>query len=788
MKCTNLHANWVFTRSGSEGSFGTLPAMVPGHVHLDLMRNGVIGDPFYRMQELGARWVDDTAWTFETRFQWTPDPELPKVVLRFEGLDTVCRVFLNDVAVGEHDNMFLAHEADVTDVLASGENQLRVDFEPANAVGERRKAEYIAAQGLQDSVARFEPRSFVRKAQYMFGWDWGPRLISCGIWKPVRLLEFSSRLTDVHVRTEARDGVWRVAVSVEQEGEGTARHRLLGPDGPAIANWEGDCETEIPDPQLWWPHDLGGQPLYSLISELGDHSVTKKFGLRTIRLIQEPDERGECFRFEVNGVPVWARGANWIPDDSFPSVVSRERVFAQLARAKSMNMNMLRVWGGGLYESEDFYDAADELGILVWQDFTYACAYYPDTGAWQDAAREEAIQNVKRLRHRASLAHWCGNNENLAMWHHSWGGKEHQPPRYYGEHLYDEVIPSVLAELDPDRPYTPSSPWGGDDCNQGGIGDQHYWDVWHGRGDWTHYRDSTARFSSEFGFSCSPSPAVWASCLAPEDREPRSETVRWHDKTGKGYDTYLGYIGQHYPEIRTLDDLVYYSQLNQRDAIRFAIEHYRAGELCKGALIWQINDCWPVQSWAIVDYACQKKALGFELERLFAPRLLTIEQAEGRLLLHAVNDGRTPWRVAANVRCLGADGNLRMERSLGEIEVPPFTRPCLGEVDVSGIPNQDSFIWLSADGAKPAWTLLCEPKEALVVPHPIRVTRLGGGRLRIECEGPVVDLWLRSEDVASSFQPNFITWPGGAVEVGSTGELTGLRCRSLAGEHALTLE
>jgi len=788
MKTTHLHTGWTFFEKGAEDKFGELPADVPGHVHLDLMRAGIIGDPFYRMQELGSRWVDGTGWVYQTRFEWRPDPSLPKRVLRFEGLDTVCAVFLNDVPIGSFDNMFLAHEIDVSNALKEGENRLRIEFEAAQTVGSQRKAEYFAEQGLKETVARFEPRSFVRKAQYMFGWDWGPCLISCGIWKPVQLIEFASRLTDVWVRPSESDGTWRVAATSEQEGPGQARHRILAPDGSPIAEWDGDGEAEIPSPQLWWPHDLGAQPLYTLVSELEGHAVSKRFGLRTIRLIREGDELGQSFQFEVNGTPVWARGANWIPDHSFPSIVSRERYFDQFGRAKGMNMNMLRVWGGGLYESDDFYDAADELGILIWQDFTYGCAYYPDTGIWQDVAREEASQNVRRLRHRASLAHWCGNNENLAMWHHSWGGKENQPPRYYGEHLYDEVIPGVLAALDPDRPYTPSSPWGGEDCNQGGIGDQHYWDVWHGRGDWGFYKDSFARFSSEFGFSCSPSPAVWEACLADGDRDPRSPAVRWHDKTGKGYETYLGLIHLHYPEIQSLEDLVYYSQLNQRDGIRFAVERYRSGEFCKGALIWQINDCWPVQSWAMVDFFGHRKALGFELLRSFAPRLIALEKGESSIKLHAANDGPALWQTSVSLKCFGPDGAVRCESRFGPNAVGAFSRQCVGEFDSSGLPCHDTLVWVNAEGVRPTWTLLIEPKESAFACQELRVSVAGRDTLRIESGGPVVDLWLTAVDSATQFSPNFLTWPGGGVEVQASGSVGGLKARSLAGEHRLVFD
>lgn len=464
MQTTYLHSGWEFIERGAENrSVGTvkpdwLPAQVPGHVHLDLVANGVIADPFVRMNELGCQWVDLADWVYRTSFDWEPNEEFPKRILRFEGLDTVCSIYLNDEKLAEHDNMFVPLELDVTGKLKEGRNDLRVEFESAVRVGNERKKEYFTEQNLGDNVDRLDDRSFIRKAQYMFGWDWGPRLVSCGIWRPVSLLEFAGRIVDVHAKVSKKDGgIYVVDVTSEIEGEGTIIH-CLGDIGCHV----GDGSFVLKSPLLWSPDqpytltltsgllpadadlmpfqvDLdeaeddderleAGVIQAGLLSEDAMDLWETNVGLCEIKLKREPDEYGESFEFEVNGQAIWARGANWIPDHSFPSVIDAARLRDRLEKAVDMGFNMLRVWGGGLYETDEFYDLCDELGILVWQDFAFGCAYYPDTGTWKDVIAREAEVNIKRIRNHPSLALWCGNNENHEMFFNQWGGPDVQPP------------------------------------------------------------------------------------------------------------------------------------------------------------------------------------------------------------------------------------------------------------------------------------------------------------------------------------------------------------------------
>ncbi|HEY6081288.1 MAG TPA: hypothetical protein VIW29_20880 [Polyangiaceae bacterium] len=843
LRSTSLHQAWQFAEqswqdepeagaskwAGSRVGYSRLewlPARVPGHVHLDLIENGVIGQPFERMQELGCQWVDDRDWSYRTSFDWEPRAGLPQRVLRFEGLDTVCRITLNDQELARHDNMFVPLELDVSSSLRPGRNTLRVDFESAARVGNARRAAYFAAEGLPLDCERFEERAFVRKVQCMFGWDWGPRLVSVGIWRPVTLIEHAGRLGDVHVVQEHRsDGSVAVRVQSESPAGTRAVHvwdgQVIAPDGVIV---------ELEAPELWYPHGLGPQPLFELVTYLVPETLAaqelpaelalalerldaaaldvkrKRIGLCRIRLVREPDRFGESFELEANGRRFYALGANWIPAHAFPSAISRSLLRERLEAAQRAGMNTLRVWGGGLYESDDFYELCDELGLVVWQDFPFACCYYPDGEAEQAALEREARSNVVRLRNHVSLGLWCGNNENLQLFQQRWGDSRKHPPRYYGEALYERTLPALLRELDPGRAYLPTSPYGGEDCQAGGVGDQHYWDAWHGRGDWIHYQDSTARFSSEYGFASAPSQQAFelifpASARLPsgaEARPPalselrgqhRDPIVRWHDKTLKGYETFLDLVALHYPEARSLSDWIYYSQLNQRDALRFAIEHYRRSEFCKGSLIWQLNDLWPVQSWALWDVLGEPKPASVALERLYAAGLLSLVVRGEQVELWAALDNAPPdaeLTGLARLRAVSLPDGAQLGSWSAGARVASAERKCLLKVDLAGLGGAPALLFAELGGLT-AWALTLEPKALqLGPPAPLEVSLSAELGLGLRSPGPLVDLWLTDAHGARHFVDNLVTLPGAAtVELGYTGAGQGLRARSLAGEHEL---
>ncbi|HEY3265976.1 MAG TPA: glycoside hydrolase family 2 protein [Armatimonadota bacterium] len=719
-----------------------LPATVPGHVHIDLVRAGVIGDPFYRMMERSAGWVDEADWVYEIEFP-VDDPTGHRV-LRFNGLDTVADITLNGEPLGHADNMLVEHEFPVDGLLRKGPNALNVTIHSALRVGRRRREQWVADGNdtLTPDWFLWGPRSFVRKAQYMYGWDWGPEPVSCGIWKSVELVTAPvARLLDWRHAVEfLSDGaahvdfeffVERAPESADQPLTLAARLENGAETSADVPPGEGRVRValslDIADAERWRPNGAGPRKLHELDLALtaGEELVDARkevIGLRAIELIREPDAdgKGESFKFRVNGEDLFIRGANWIPADSFASRLETPeggaRIAALVERAAAAGINMLRVWGGGLYESDAFYNACDRLGILVWQDFPYACAYYPDTDEYADAARDEAVKAVRRLRNHPSLAIWCGNNENSMMHHYRWGG-ENTPARYLGEPIYNEVLPQVLSQEDPARPYWPSSPFGGDP-NSEEFGDRHDWDVWHMKGDWVHYVEDHSRFVSEFGFASSCGLAAWNSCLEPSDRSPRSAAVRWHDKTRKGYDTYLGYVALHFPEPQTLEDLVYYSQCNQALALSCGVEHWRRSKgHCWGTIFWQFNDCWPVQSWSVVDAAGEPKAAWYAAKRFYAPVLLSLVRDGDIVRAHVTNDTGEPVKGKVTLRLESFKGEY-LERSDAVAYVKPNSSAEVDALNIVPAEGREDEVYVYArfrpdGGAAPIETfhLLAEPKD-----------------------------------------------------------------------------
>lgn len=788
------------------------PAQVPGHVHLDLVRAGVIAHPFWRMGEIGCQWVDGESWVYRTVFDWKPVDAKPVRRLVFEGLDTVCDIYLNGDKVASHDNMFIPLVVDVSEHLVAGPNELRVEFASAVGVGEARQADYFAKHGLRADTKNFEERAFVRKAQYMFGWDWGPRLVGCGIWKPVRLVEGTSFVEDLWVRTSPVAEGWRIDASFRLSGEGTGGDdwtalidevSALPVDWPELVFVQEEdgffrASLVVADAEEWWPNGLGDQPVYELNVFRGvSLEAASRFGFKTVELVREDDELGQSFTFRVNGLDINAMGANWIPDSSFPGAVRSSDLEHRIADAAAMGMNMLRVWGGGLYESEEFYDLCDAYGILVWQDFPYGCSYYPDDADHLAVAKREASAALKRIRNRVSLAVWCGNNENYQMFDDKWGGAEFNPERLHGQAIYEEVLEPLVEELDPGRPYIRSSAYGKDERwvvepdrfthNMGRVGDSHYWDVWHGRGDWKHYADSTTRFSSEFGFCSAPSVEALESCLDAGDWQPFGAVANWHNKTRKPVEDFRGMVESHYPPARTVEDWVYTSQLNQRDALRFGVEHFRRGRLCRGTLIWQLNDCWPVQSWALIDGLGHWKAAAHEMTRLYRLRLGSLVREENSVVAHVINGdpgdlfvgGGTLKVVDLHSGVVGHEVELAWSVGvLDSVEV--------GRVELAAFDPSRTIVVLEGDVE--AWCLIAEPKDVSWPAARVVVAVVDGGEVQVSVDGPVVDLWLREPESGAQFHPNFLTSAGPAVWVLDVeGDVERVVARSLSGDHPVEI-
>lgn len=761
----------------------SIPAQVPGHVHLDLERAGVIASPFQECHEAGLNWVDEADWLYECKFDWEPKEDGPRQVLNFLGVDTVCEIKLNGEPIGSHDNFFMSFEIDVTGKLLP-QNLLEVHLFSAVKVGEQRRREYFEKHGLAWGTELFEESAFVRKPLYMFGWDWGPRLVSCGIWKPVELLEFSSRITEFTIGQQHLVGNrFRLNASAKVEGVGEP---IFTYNGEQVGT-----EWEVEGP-LWWPNSEGEQPMQTVTATLPNgHSISKRIGLRTIELRRESDDIGTSFEFKVNGQGIWCRGANWIPHDSFPSRISDEDYRQALEKYATLGMNMIRVWGGGLYEIDAFYEACDELGLLVWQDFPYACGYTPDDDEHQKVALNEATYQIARLNHHPSLAIWCGNNENRALHYGKWA--KNGPERLFGEKLYDETLKSAVETADPGRPYIESSPLlvpnmpGVEDATR--YSDDHFWEVWHGKGDWTNYAASTTRFASEFGFASSCSLECWKT-VSSRTLTPTDHAVRWHDKTRKPWETFKKLIELHYPEAEDLESWVYFSQLNQRDAMRAAIEHYRTQPGCRGALIWQANDCWPAQSWSLEDYSRVLKPAGFELARLYAPLLAVGKLRQNGLEVGVVNHGANAQNAVLCVTGYGIDGSLAShhERTISAA-TDALEQSSFGEIE-----GEFFQITLRSQGSSDSWIFRKEPKDYNLPADPLKA-QLVGNTLTLTPTGLVLDLIVWDEADPHSLADSITGLTGFKAFSGVQpitflvkGKIGHLIARSLAGLHPIVFE
>jgi len=646
MYSQSLTGKWQLRQAGTDE---WLPAQVPGSVHTDLLALGRIPDPFVADNELHVQWIAERDWEYRLTFQASPRTGLlaeERVFLVCDGLDTLADVTLNGQPVGRAENAFRRYRWDVTSLLVKSENdenELRVLFSSPVAYICARQEE----QPLMSPSQSIPGGSYLRKAPCQFGWDWGPQLPPIGIWKDIRLERYAvARLDDVHLRQHHADGRVTVSASVTverwQDADLTVVLRITAPDGhtqretrffPKNLVSEGTLEIEVANPQLWWPNGHGSQPLYEVKVALCEGETVRdqrtfKLGLRTLELRQEPDEFGTSFTFVVNGVPIFAKGANWIPADSFPTRISDAHLEHLIRSAASAHMNMLRVWGGGFYEEERFYDLCDQYGILVWQDFVFSCSVYPDDETFFENVRVETIENVRRLRHRASLALWCGNNEMEWGWV-AWGWQhapEYQRFKEAYDRLFHHVLPEICAVENPDCPYWPSSPSSNtpfENPNSVRTGDTHNWEVWHGGKPFTGYREHPSRFVSEFGFQSLPPLETIRTYADEADWNMTSYIMEHHQRNAAGNGKIITYMTDHFRLPKDFESLVYLTQLLQAEAVRTGVEYWRRNRCTSGALYWQLNDCWPVASWASLDYFGRWKALHYAARRFYAPVLLS---------------------------------------------------------------------------------------------------------------------------------------------------------------------
>ena len=659
---------------GAPHLVGSLPAAVPGSVHTDLIAAGVIDDLAVRGTEAEQAWVMETDWSYATTVDASAGGARRELVL--EGLDTLAAVSIDGEPVLVSSDMFHRHVLDLSDRLESFE--LRVDFTAALPEARRRERDWGT---LPRPYA--VPYNYVRKMACSYGWDWGPTTATCGIWKPVRLQSWDdARFDEVDVRATVVDGVPTLDLAVTAVGdlEGLTAVVTLGAHGRRIELDGGRGSVRIEDAALplWWPRGYGEPHLHDVEVRLvgADGGLLdadrRRVGFRSVELDQTPDDEGSAFALVVNGRRVWVRGFNWIPDDLFPSRVDATRYRDRIGHAVEAGANALRVWGGGTYESDDFYDGCDELGVLVWQDFLFACAAYPEDEQTGAEVAREAEQAVRRLRHRASLVLWCGGNECLEG-HEHWGWQDVLGDRPWGLRYYTDVLPGVVRELDGTRPYIPGSPFSpaaGADPQDSRAGTVHIWTVW-GRVDYPEYELYRPRFVAEFGYQA---PASWPTMTRATDvavLEPASPLLQTHQKA-LGEDKIALGLARHFPgPVRDPYAWYFATQLLQARAIRVGIPHFRAQyERCAGTIWWQLNDCWPALSWAVLDVAGERRLGWHAMREVYSDRLAVLSAAPDDLTLTLVNDTDEPWAGEAALRHVHVDGRVLAEGRVA-VDVAP---------------------------------------------------------------------------------------------------------------------
>ncbi|MDR1555905.1 MAG: glycoside hydrolase family 2 protein [Tannerellaceae bacterium] len=692
-----INQGWTFRQVRGNNWY---PATVPGVVHTDLMHNQLIEDPFFRLNERSVQWIDKEDWEYKTTLHVSAGLfGKEHIELDFKGLDTYADVFLNDSCILKANNMFREWRVDVKSLLKQGDNALRVRFRsPVREDLPKFDAIHYPIEAGNDQsenggILDKKLSVFARKAGYHYGWDWGPRLVTSGIWRPVYLMAWEdARIENVHYIQEsvtAKQAKVKARVELIAGKEGEARLQIKA--GGVKDVWETNARVKeglnlievdfvIRNPKRWWSNGLGEPHLYpftATVSIAGQtvDSRTDRIGLRELKLIREKDAAGQTFYFQLNGVNVFAKGANYIPQDNFLPRVTAERHEKTILDAVHAHMNMLRVWGGGIYEDDLFYDLCDQYGILVWQDFMFACSTYPMNPGMLDNIRQEATDNVRRLRNHPCIALWCGNNENHTAWF-NWGWM----PKYRQLGVLDEmrkdykdlfhgVLPEVVTACDPTAFYWPSSPYAGDPdapaesgkANWNPNGDGHYWGVWHGKDSIANFNVIRARFFSEYGFQSFPE---YQSVLqyAPETRDQDifSEVMMAHQRGGSNANALIEwYLLNEYRKPKDFPNFLYMGQLLQGDAIRTAIEaHRRDMPYCMGSLFWQHNDCWPVASWSSRDFYGRWKAQHYFAKKAYDNILVSPLAKDHTLEVHIVSDYTQAVKGALHVRVMDLKGNL----------------------------------------------------------------------------------------------------------------------------------
>jgi beta-mannosidase len=743
----SLNGSWKlqrFDECNSEGSEAAkakccdddwLAATVPGTIHTDLMANKLIADPFADLNEKKVEWVAQSEWWYRKEFILPPDFLGREVVeLVFDGLDTFATVWLNGVKVGEAYNMFTPWRFNVTKTVKEGKNLVAVCFKPACKVASELEKKFGAAYGSLH-VENFSARPYVRKAQYSFGWDWGPNLPTAGIWKNTEIIAFDlARLgylsvlpTEVSAEKAKVEAVAQVfaakACDVQAkfvvEGFGQRFEQEISQRLSVGQNFV-ECEFELKKPHLWWPRGYGEANLYDASVELYSDGVlldkqAVKCGIRSVKLVEEPDEEGKSFVFQINGLPVFCKGACWIPADSFLPRATADRYEKLLGLASEANFNMLRVWGGGVYEDDVFYELCDRLGLMVWQDFMYACCAYPEDDWFLSEAQREAEEVIRRLRGHVCVVVWCGNNEIQWQFQSVWKDM----PRLFGLPIWDKVLPDVLERLDGTRPYRPSTPYDGEVHNSEHEGNRHNWVVWSKQVDYPAYLDDKGRFLTEFGWQAAPAMGLLKEYLEPTDWKLDSPAVEAHEKQVDGLKILRSLLALHYPVPDDLEHFALYAQLNQADALKTAVTHWRSRMFkTGGCLIWQLNDCWPVFSWSLIDYGLNPKPAYYAVKRACQPVIAPLIVKDGKAQVYVINETGKNLDLTCRFVVLRFNGE-RLYVEDKKIAVSAYSSVLVLENALADLPAGDDCLLFSCllDGEK----VLFEDSRTVLEPKDLKL-------------------------------------------------------------------
>jgi beta-mannosidase len=802
LKTIKLNQGWQFRQAGDTAWH---PATVPGTVHTDLYHNGMIEDPFFRTNEKNLQWIDKVDWEYQTII--TADKDLLKnenIELVCEGLDTYAEVYLNDSLILTTDNMFREWRAECKSCLKEGGNKLRIYFR-SPVKEDLPKLEKLGYQlpavndqsengGLGDK--KISP--FARKAGYHYGWDWGPRFVTSGIWRPVYLQSWDrAKITAMQIvqkQVLAEKALFEGVFEIQATNKQKALLSIFNDDTSVqLANIEIELlaglnrvtvDFEIKNPRLWWTNGLGKAHLYKISGRLatGDDSIdqlTTHIGIRTLKLVQEKDTAGKTFYFELNGIPLFIKGANYIPNDNFLPSVSTGEYEEVIQAAVDVKMNMLRVWGGGIYENDIFYNLCDKNGILVWQDFMFACAMYPGDDAFIENVKQEAIQNVKRLRNHPCIALWCGNNEIDAAWGYGtdggWGWKEEFSKaiqdKMWNDYrtLFHRILLEIIKQYDDKTAYWPSSPMAGPDERafyEATSGDIHYWGVWHGSEPFETFKLKIGRFMSEYGFQSFPEFNTVKTYTIPEDWDIRSEVMDAHQRSGIGNELIKKYMKWYYKNPRDFESFLYMSQVLQAEGVKMAIEaHRRKKPFCMGSLYWQLNDCWPAASWSSIDYYRRWKALHYFVKKAYHDILVSPTEDDGILSVWIISDKTDAVDLKLNINLMDLAGNILFRREM-PVSIPGNSSQCFFKTDsgelLKGMDRDKIFLWVKVyQGANmvSSNSYYFVPVKKIKFPKPGISTTVEkveqGYVIKLKTDHLAKNTWLYMEDSEGFFSDNY---------------------------------